>query len=139
MVAPDVRKRAFGAFVTRATDHAKVARGWSIPRIAEESKKQDPEGKGISANTIYRWKRGQWTSAPDPEAIEIFCDTLDIPTSAPFVILWPGKTGKAHVPDPLPSDPNFDLLQRKVNDPTTSERDRWHILETIRTLALRSK
>lgn len=128
---PPVRKRAFAAFVKRATDHAKLHRGWSIRRVAEES--------GIGPNTIYRWLRGDWTTAPDPDLIEKFCDALDIPTSAAFVILWPGKGWRAELPEPMPSDPDFDLLQRRLNDPKTPGPEKFLIRETIKSLAIRGR
>jgi hypothetical protein len=136
MVSPDVRRQAFAQFVKRATDQAKLARGWSVPRIAAESRGEDGKPR-VSANTIYRWRRGDWETVPKPEQIEAFCDTLDIPTAAAFVILWPGRAGQAPVPEPLVTDPDFEVLQRRLNDPSVSEREKFHIRETIRTLALR--
>lgn len=129
MPLPDARKHAFAAFVRRAVDHAKTARGWSVPRVAKES--------GVGAATIYRWINGDWTSAPAPDLIEKFCDSLDIPPSAAFVILWPGKNWRGQIPEPLPADPDFELLKRRLADPSTPDREKYHIRATIKSLVIR--
>jgi transcriptional regulator with XRE-family HTH domain len=116
--------------VTRAADSARVNRGWSIPRIAKES--------GVGVNTLYRWKRGEWTASPDADLVEKFCDTLGIPTEAAFRILWPGKTGRPTTPEPAPTDPDVDTLLRQLNDPNVSESEKYLIRETIRSLAARA-
>lgn len=133
MPAPsiDVRKRAFAAFVRRATDHAENARGWSIPRIADEA--------GISNPTIYRWRDGTWTKAPDPDAVAAFCDALDIPPAVAFAILWPGKSSEARQPEPLPLDPEIErqirVLLRKIADPNVTDGEKQTIRATIQHLA----
>lgn len=131
MPSLDVRKRSFAAFVRRATDHAKQTRGWSVPRLAKES--------GIGPATLYRWINAEWKEAPRPDQIEKFCDALDIKPALAFSILWPGKTGSAPPPAPLPSDPDFDLLQRRLNDPKTPESEKYHIRETISSLVIRGR
>lgn len=127
----DVRKRAFAAFVRRVTDHAENTRGWSIPRIATEA--------GISNPTIYRWRDGTWTKAPDPDAVAAFCDALDIPPAVAFAILWPGKTGEAQPPEALPLDPEIERqmreLMRRIADPNVSDAEKLTIRATIRHLA----
>lgn len=129
MTSPDIRRDAFARFVTRVTDQAKISRGWSIPAIAKKS--------GVGVNTIYRWKRGEWTVSPDADLVEKFCDALDIPTEAAFSLLWPGKTGRRTAPEPVPSDPDVDTLLRKLNDRSVSESEKYLIREMIRSLAAR--
>lgn len=116
--------------MVRATDAARVNRGWSIPRIAKES--------GVGVNTIYRWKRGEWTASPDADLVEKFCDALDIPAEAAFSLLWPGKTARRTAPEPVPSDPDFDTLLRQLNDPNVSDSEKFLIRETVRSLAARA-
>lgn len=127
----DVRKRTFAAFVRRVTAHAEETRGWSIPRIATEA--------GISNPTIYRWRDGTWTKAPDPDAVAAFCDALDISPSVAFSILWPGKNDQAQQPEPLPLDPDIErqirALVRKIADPNVSESEKLTIRTMIQHLA----
>lgn len=138
--APDVRRDAWARFVRRATDQAKIGRGWTIPQIAKETKaraEQTPGATAVSQATIYRWLNGDWETSPSADAVEAFCDVLDVPVAAALAILWPGKTGRASVPEPPPLDENFELLLRRLNDPSVPEREKWHIRETINTLAAR--
>jgi len=106
-------------------------RGWSIPRIAKEA--------GIAPATIYRWLDGDWETSPKGDAVESFCDAVDQPTGPAFQILFPGKTGEAVPTAPLAPDPDFETLQRKLMDPTVADQEKFHIRETIRTLALRGR
>lgn len=131
MTPLDVRRRLWALFVRRATDAAKLNRGLSIPKIAKLA--------GIAPATIYRWLDGDWETAPKGEAVEAFCDALDQPTGPAFQILFPGKAGDAPGVEPLAPDPDFETLQRKLNDPATTEQEKFHIRETIRTLALRGR
>lgn len=89
--------------------------------------------------TIYRWQNGEWETAPKAEVVERFCDALDIPTSAAFAILWPGKAGAAATPEPLVADSNAELIQRRLNDPTVDEGEKVFLRENLRMLALRSR
>lgn len=131
MPSLDVRKRAFATWVKRVTDHAKQTRGWSVPRVAKES--------GIGPATLYRWLNAEWKEAPKPDQIEKMCDALDIAPAIPFALLWPGKTGAPTTPQPLPPNPDFDLLQRRLNDPNTPEAEKYFIRETISTLLIRGR
>jgi transcriptional regulator with XRE-family HTH domain len=126
---PEARLAAFSAFVRRALDEARVSRGLSVEGVARLA--------GIGVNTVYLWRNGTFKQYPLGESVEAFCDALNIPTSAAFNILWPGKSGKAASPEPIPPDPDFELLLRKLRDPAVSERERYLIRETIRGLALR--
>lgn len=122
----EVRRDAFAAWVKRVLLQAKTARGLSVVDIANLA--------DIGDNTIYRWAKGDWKKAPDPNAIEAFCDALGISPLIPFAILWPGKDGAVAAPQPLPSDENYDLLMRKLNDPNTGEFEKEFIRETMRML-----
>ncbi|MET7395568.1 helix-turn-helix transcriptional regulator [Dactylosporangium sp. NPDC005572] len=137
--APDARRDAWARFVKRVTDNARTTRGWTVPMIAEETKRRAARGNGVSVSpaTIYRWINGEWETSPSADAVEAFCDTNDIPVVAAFAILWPGKTGRAKVPEPMPIDPDFETLLRRLQDPNVSEAEKYHIRETIRTLAAR--
>lgn len=128
----DVRRDLFARFVKRAVQEAQVGRGWSVPKIAEVTK------KGVSGNTIYRWLNGDWERDPLPAQIVAFCDALDIPPAVAFAILWPGKNESRPEPEPLPIDPDFMVLLRRLHDPTVSEAEKYLIRETIRGLAARS-
>jgi transcriptional regulator with XRE-family HTH domain len=127
----DVRRHQFAVFIRRGCDHAKLTRGWSVPEIARRA--------GIGVATIYRWLNEQWTENPDPNLIEKFCDALDLSPTEAFMILWPGKNSQTQQPVVMPKDQDFDVLLRKLNDPKVSEREKFLIRETIRSLALRGK
>lgn len=139
-VAPGVRKLAFSRFVRRGVDGAKQSRGWTVEDIANATKQRAAQGEGrkaVSRATIYRWLSGDWEEAPSGDLVEAFCDVLDIPAAAGLAVLWPGKTGRAAAPEPPPLDEDFELLLRRLQDPNVPEREKWHIRETIRTLATR--
>jgi transcriptional regulator with XRE-family HTH domain len=129
VTSPDVRKRNFAAFVRRAIRHAQQDRGWAVPRIAKEA--------GIGSTTIYRWRDGDWEKSPKADQVERFCDALGIPTEVALSILWPGKTGRVRAPEPIPPDPDFEMLLRRLRDPNVSETEKYLIRETVRALAAR--
>lgn len=138
--SPDVRRAAFARFARRLVDGAKQNRGWSVEDIAEETKKRAAagEGRAVGRATIFRWLNGDWKDSPSADAVEAFCDVLDVPVVAAFAILWPGKTGRAQAPEPVQPDPDFEVLLRMLQDPAVSEQDKYLIRETIRGLASRS-
>lgn len=125
----DTRRRLWADFVRRATDQAKLARGWSIPKVAAEA--------SIGPATIYRWLEQGWETAPKAELVERFCDALDIATQPAFSILWPGKQGVALAPEPMTTDPDVETIQRKLNNPSISEQEKHVLRENLRMLALR--
>lgn len=127
--SPEARRTAFSNFVKRALAQAKQSRGWSIPKVAEVS--------GVGANTIYRWVNADWRGYPKGEAVEAFCDALGIPAEVAFRILWPGKSGRPAPPEPIPAEPEFAMLMRKLRDPNVPEAEKYLIRETIRGLANR--
>lgn len=126
----DARREAFAQFVRRALLHAKETRDWSVPKIAEAS--------GVGDSTIYRWRDGNWRTSPQGDQVAAFCNALDIPTTAAFSILWPGKDEKPAGPVPMPIDPDFEVLLRRLADPNVPETEKYHIRETIRGLAARA-
>lgn len=130
VVALDVRRKAFAAFVKRAAEQAKLNRGWSLPKIAREA--------DIGVNTLYRWTKGEWVESPEADLVEKFCVTLGIPTDLAFKILWPGDVDERAFTQPLPTDPDFDVLLRRLNDPTVPDSEKFLIRETIRGLAARA-
>ncbi|MER7002253.1 helix-turn-helix transcriptional regulator [Dactylosporangium sp. NPDC000555] len=139
--SPDVRRAAFSRFVRRLVDGARQNRGWSVTDIAEETKKRAAGGEGrvaVSRSTLFRWLDGDWKESPSADAVEAFCDVLDVPVLAAFAILWPGKTGRAQVPEPVQPDPDFEVILRNLQDPNVSEQEKYLIRETIRNLASRS-
>lgn len=126
----EARRAAFSRFVQRALDHAKAERGWSVPMIAKAS--------GVGDSTIYRWRDGQMTRSPLPEQVVAFCDALDIPPSAAFSILWPGRTERPAEPEPMPLDSDLQTVLRRLRDPDVPEQEKFLIRETLRSLAARS-
>jgi hypothetical protein len=122
---------AFAAFVRRAIDHAKTTRGWDIDKIVEESR------QGVSRSTIFRWLRGDWKQDPLAAQVMAFCDALSIPPGSAFGILWSGRTDRPPKPEPMPLDPDFEVLLRRLADPAVSEKEKYHIQETVRALAAR--
>lgn len=129
VTSPDVRKQAFAAFVRRATDRAKLNRGLSLPQIAREA--------GIGVNTLYRWTKADLTAWPEPAKVAQLCRALDIPVEIALEILWPSGE-KVPAPAPLPTEPDFEILLRRLNDPTVPDEEKFLIRETIRGLAARS-
>lgn len=127
--SPDVRRRAFAAFVARCIARVKASRGWSVPIVAKQS--------GVGVNTLYRWLRGEWGKSPEGDLVEAFCDTVDVDPALAFRILWPGKQGRATATEPLPMEPEFEEVLRKLNSPNVSETEKYYIRETIRALASR--
>lgn len=127
--SPEARRDRFARWVRRALDDAKATRGWDRTRVIKES--------GVGRTTLYRWLKGDWTEDPEPAKIRDFADALDIPPSIPFMILWPGKRDRAPQPGPPPMDPDIELVLRKLVDPTVSEAEKYHLRETIRSLASR--
>lgn len=120
---------AFARFVERALHDAKVTRDWNTTRVIKES--------GVGRTTLYRWLKGDWNEEPEAAKIAAFVDALGIPTSIPFMILWPGKRGRAPQPEPPPLDPDVETVMRRLMDPNVSDAEKYHIRETIRSLAAR--
>lgn len=128
--SPEVRRVAFARWVERALHDAKINRGWTRTKVIEES--------GVRRTTLYRWLRGDWSDEPEAAKVRDFCDALDIPPMIPFMILWPGKRDRAPEPAPAPMDPDVELVLRRIADPTVPETEKYHIRETIRSLAVRN-
>jgi transcriptional regulator with XRE-family HTH domain len=127
---PGARLAAFTAFVRRALDRARTTRGWSVERVAREA--------GIGVNTVYLWRGGtDWKQFPKGENVEAFCDALNIPPAAAYMILWPGKSERPGEPEPLGPEPELVTLARKLADPNVSEQEKFLIRETVRGLASR--
>lgn len=133
MASLDVRRAQFARFVRRATSRAQESRGWSIPKIAEMSDGQ------VGVNTLYRWLAEDWTRAPLADQVAAFCNVLDIPPAIAFGILWPGKDDSVAEPEPLPTSPAVDLILRKLNDPNVPEPEKYHIRQTLESLAARPR
>lgn len=127
--AQRARHANFAAFVQRALDQAKLGRGWGVKEVAERS--------GIARSTVYRWRDGDWKQDPLPGQIVDFCDALDIPPGVAFGILWPGKSDVPVPAEPIPSDPDFRELLRRLEDPNVPDQEKYHIRATIRSLAAR--
>lgn len=125
----EARRVAFARFIQRALHDAKVARGWNQRRVIDET--------GIGRTTLFRWLKGNWVEDPEAAKVRDFCNALDIPPAIPFLILWPGKRDRAPQPEPPPMDPDIETVLRKLMDPTISDAEKYHIRETIRSLAAR--
>lgn len=123
----EVRRAAFAQWMRRILDQAKTQRGLSVVDIAKLA--------GIGNPTIYRWAKGEGKDLPLPEQVLAFCDALDIPPTAAFAILWPGKTEPVPAPEPILLDADYQLLMRKLHDPHVNEFEKEFIRETMRQLA----
>jgi transcriptional regulator with XRE-family HTH domain len=126
----DVRRIQFARFVRRAVDRAKETQRWTIERIAKEAK--------IGPATIYRWMDGEWKKSPEANAVLRFCAALGIPQEIPFGILWPedDKVRQADT-EPLSASPAIEVIMRKLADPNVSDVEKYHINETLESLASR--
>jgi transcriptional regulator with XRE-family HTH domain len=103
--------------------------GWNGSEVARRS--------GLSRQTINRWRRGEWSSDPEPACVVAFCQTLGIETTRAFGILgWDRSTP---VSEPPPMDPDVAALLRRLFDPTTPETEKYYMRETIRYLAYRQQ
>ncbi|WP_281891774.1 transcriptional regulator [Phytohabitans aurantiacus] len=123
------RQVAFSRFVRRALDDALMHRGWNQVTVLEKT--------GTKKSTLHRWLRGDWTEDPKAGQVLDFCDGLDIPPAAAFLILWPGKRDRSPMPGPPPMDPDVELVLRRLVDPKVTEQEKYHIRETLRALARR--
>jgi transcriptional regulator with XRE-family HTH domain len=93
---------------------------------------------GLSRQTINRWRRGEWTSDPEPTRVVTFCETLGIDPDKAFGILGWHRAATAPSIDPaLPMDPDVAALLRRLFDPAVSETEKYYMRETIRYLAYR--
>lgn len=128
----EVRRIQFARFVRRAVDRAKETQRWSLERVAKEAK--------IGPATIYRWMDGEWKESPDPRRVERFCAALGIPQEIPFGILWPAdnKISKGET-EPLSASPAIEIIMRKLADPNVSDVEKYHINQTLESLASRPR
>lgn len=130
-VSLDVRRVQFARFVRRAVDRAKQTRQWTVERIAQES--------GIGAATIHRWLAGDWSKAPLGDAVQGFCEALDIPPQVAFSILWPASSDRPTEPEPLLSTPAIETIMRKLADPNVPDVEKYLINQTLESLASRPR
>jgi transcriptional regulator with XRE-family HTH domain len=120
------RKLEFAAFVRKALETARTARAWNGSEVARRT--------GVSRQTINRWVRGDWQSAPEPERVVAFCDGLGLDPTDAFTILDWGRPAPPAAPE---LDPDIAALLRRWADPALSDEERFHIRETVRYLAYR--
>jgi transcriptional regulator with XRE-family HTH domain len=121
------RKLEFSAFVRRALETARTNRAWNGSEVARRT--------GVSRQTINRWVRGDWRSAPEPERVVAFCEGLGLDAGDAFTILEWGRPAPSATPD---LDRDIAALLRRWADPALTEQERFHIRETVRYLAYRS-
>jgi len=136
--SPEARRAAFSVFVKRAIEHARVRHGWNITQVVEATGADDQGRPRLSRSTLYRWLRGDWREDPQPGQIVALCDALDIPPESAFRILWPGKTDRPSETEPLPLDPDIEIVLRRLADPTTPEPERFFLRESLKSLAARA-
>ncbi|SCL35942.1 Helix-turn-helix [Micromonospora pallida] len=122
------RKIEFAAFVRRALDDARATRAWSGTEVSRRT--------GVSRQTINRWVRGDWSSAPEAARVVSFCEGLGLDPTAAFAALGWDRPARPR-PDALPMDPDVEALLRRLVDPGVSDVEKFHIRETVRYLAYR--
>ncbi len=124
------RRHAFATFVRKALADARSTRMWNGSEVARRT--------GVSRQTINRWTRGDWSNDPEPARVVAFCDGLGIEPAVAFGILgWDRSASARPAPDPLPMDPDIAALLRRLLDPAVSDLEKYHIRETVRSLAYR--
>src|SRR5262249_5153093 len=121
----------FADFVRSALSQARSGHGWNGSEVARRT--------GLSRQTINRWRRGEWTSDPEPARVVAFCETLGIDTDTAFGLLGWHRTAAipASVDPELPMDPDVAALLRRLFDPAVSDIEKYYMRETIRYLAYR--
>ena len=130
-VDPQVRKAKFGHFIEKALEDAR-GRGLTARKIQEIT--------GVSTTTFYRWRNGEWTTAPRAGEVKAFCEGLGIDVNRAYRIL--GWTDEIQGREPEPEielDRDWREVLRRLNDPNTPDVEKYLIQETIRSLANRPK
>jgi transcriptional regulator with XRE-family HTH domain len=123
----DVRRASFARLVARVLASAK-SRGMTVPEIEKAT--------GVGKSTFYRWSRGEWNRDPTPSQVRAFFEGLGAPvTLAADALGW--SEGKPQATEPLPMEPDFETLLRRLADPGVPEAEKFLIRETIRGLASR--
>jgi transcriptional regulator with XRE-family HTH domain len=123
------RRQAFADFVRAALADARAAHGWNGSEVARQT--------GLSRQTINRWRRGEWSSDPEPARVVTFCEKLGIDPDTAFANLgW--HQAAAVPPAEPPMDPDVAALLRRLVDPAVSDYEKYHMRETIRYLAYRN-
>lgn len=124
----DVRRLRFATFVRRVLESA-TARGITVKQIEERT--------NVSKSTFYRWRDGNWARDPEMASVRQFCEGLGVPRADAFRALgWDDERPQATPPPPM--DPDFEVLLRRLADPTVSDREKFLIRETIRALVART-
>lgn len=98
------------------------------------------EATGITNSTFHRWQKGNFgRTGPSAHTVWKFCDGLGIPRKVAADLLgWSTDESVVIGPEPeLPSD--FREILRRLRDPNVPETEKFHIRETIRSLAARPK
>ena|SRR5436309_14556120 len=119
------RHQAFADFIRVALADARTVQGWNGSEVARRS--------GLSRQTINRWRRGEWSSDPEPARVVAFCETLGINATKAFGIL--GWDRSVPEPERPPMDPDVEALLRRLFDPLVSDTEKYYMRETIRYLA----
>lgn len=126
---PEDRHSAFADFVRVALSDARAAHGWNGSEVARRTR--------LSRQTINRWRRGEWSSDPEPARVMAFCETLGIDPETAFGILGWHRTPAVPAAEP-PMDPDVAALLRRLFDPMVSDHEKYYMRETIRYLAYRN-
>lgn len=124
-----VRRERLSTFIKRTVAHVKQTKRWTLERLLREAK--------VSKPIYYRWVNGDWEKDLEPSHLERFCDAAGVPVALAFEILWPGKFSKTGATPPMPNSPEFEVIMRKLNDPTTSKEDLYLINATLEMLLSR--
>jgi len=122
-VTTEVRLTKFETWVKRKLIDVQTANGWSMADVAQHT-------PGVSSDTIYAWRRGDWKKAgkPGPEKVIAFCEGLGLDSMEAFKILgWTGRTIKRPVATrhPLANELDEILLNPNV------DKEEKHLLEAM--------
>jgi transcriptional regulator with XRE-family HTH domain len=115
-----------------------VERSLSAARYRGMTDKDIERATGVMSSTFHRWRRGDVRTMPGLNKVRAFCAGIGVPIDEAMAAL--GISGERDTAEPEPPmDPNYKLIMRRLNDPTTPASEKLFIRESLAMLAERSR